>query len=349
MEAIVQSYENPWSAREADFPWAEDAVTQLKFLLNYAVLAPSSHNAQPWLFRVAGGELELYVDRTRALPVADPDDREMMIGCGAALFHLKTAMRHFGFVPVVHLFPDLDDRDLVAFIRLGEKTSASILEHRLFMAIAHRHTNRMPFDPQPVPPETLDLLRAAAEEEKATLLILEDPDQRNDLADLIAEGDRRQGADPHFRRELAAWVHPNRSHSRDGIPGYAHGMNDILSITGPLLIRTFDWGRGQAAKDRQLLDGSPILAVLNTVGDGPSNWLTAGQALDRVLLTASDYGISASFLNQALELPDLRNQVKERLGVQGYPQLVLRLGYGPQVRATPRRPVHDVISMQRFF
>src|SRR5215217_6799502 len=105
-------------------------------------------------------------------------------------------------------------------------------------------------------------------------------------AELIAEGDCIQLADKRFRRELASWVHPNRTKSRDGIPGYAFGVGDLMSMAGPFSIRTFDTGKGHAAKDRQLAEGSPVLAVLGTEVDAPPEWLAAGQALARVLLRA---------------------------------------------------------------
>ena len=111
----------------------------------------------------------------------------------------------------------------------------------------------------------------------------------------------------------------------------------------PIVVRTFDFGKGQAAKDRQLASGSPVLAVLGTDANGPENWLFAGQALERVLLRGHTEGIWASFLNQPIEIPELISKLKEALGVTGYPQLILRLGYGPNVKHTPRRTAGEVL------
>src|SRR5215203_1814929 len=46
--------------------------------------APSLHNAQPWAFRVGPAEVEVYADLGRRVPVADPDDRQLFLGVGAA-------------------------------------------------------------------------------------------------------------------------------------------------------------------------------------------------------------------------------------------------------------------------
>lgn len=91
-----------------------------RFLLHYAVLAPSGHNTQPWLFRLTGDAVDLYADRTRALPVVDPDDRELIMSCGAALTGLHLAVRHFGFQDELALFPDPENTDLLARLRLGD-------------------------------------------------------------------------------------------------------------------------------------------------------------------------------------------------------------------------------------
>lgn len=316
---------------------------QLRFLLNFAVLAPSSHNSQPWLFRLAGEEVSLLADRTRALPVADPDDREMIISCGAALFNLRVALRYHGYQPVVRTFPDLRDEDLLAFVRIAGRIQPTEEDHALFQAIGERRTYRFPFEDAPLPDGLEEALERAAREEGAELYLTRDPEVKNRLADLISEGDRIQGRDRSFRRELASWIHPNRSHSRDGIPGYGMGMGDLASIAGPLIVRTFDYGRGRAAKDRELAEGSPLLAVLSTPADNPVTWIRAGQALQRVLLTATAMGVYASFLNQPVECPELRPAVSQIAG-GGTAQLILRLGRGHAVRPAPRRSVMDVLT-----
>jgi hypothetical protein len=338
----VSLLSDPWKVSEADFPRSRDAEEKLRFLLNYAVLAPSGHNTQPWLFRVRNGEVELCADRTRGLPVVDPEDRALVISCGAALFYLRVAIRYFGHVDEVQTFPDPEVPDLLASVRLGPEQEAAEEVEMLFRAIPRRHSNRGPFEDRQVPGRLLSSLQAAAWEEGTWLHLAQDEDIKHALAELIAEGDRIQLADKRFRRELASWVHPNRTKSRDGIPGYALGFGDLMSLAGPFVIRTFDTGKGQAAKDRQLAEGSPVLAVLGTEGDTPADWLSAGQALARVLLRARAEDVWASFLNQPIEVPDLRPRLRDAIGRAGFPQLLFRMGYGPEVEPTPRRSVAEV-------
>lgn len=88
---------DPRTITQADFPRTGSRAEQWQFLLNYALLAPSEYNTQPWLFHVHEDSVAFYADRSRRLPVLDPENRELLISCGAALLNLRLALRHFGY------------------------------------------------------------------------------------------------------------------------------------------------------------------------------------------------------------------------------------------------------------
>jgi hypothetical protein len=103
-------------------------------------------------------------------------------------------------------------------------------------------------------------------------------------------------------------------------------------------------GCGVGAKDRELADASPLLAVLGTDGDQLRDWLLAGQALDRVLLVACRHGLQASYLNQPIQVASLRPKLQNLAGGD-FPQILLRLGHPVDVVPTaPRRDVAEVIE-----
>lgn len=62
-----------------------------------------------------------------------------------------------------------------------------------------------------------------------------------------------------------------------------------------------------------------------------------------MLLVAASEGVTASYLNQPIEVSALREQLKARLRIDATPQLLLRVGRGPQVSHAPRRPLSDVV------
>lgn len=312
------------------------SIPQLQALVQAATLAPSSHNTQPWLFRLEGQVIELLADRTRALPVNDPDDRELTISCGCALFNLRVAAAAAGLQAQVEPWPDAADTDLLARVRLAS-SSADQTDATLQAAMAERRTYRERFAATAVDPMTLRSLVDAVHSEAALLAVLDTADQRLGAAALVAEGDAMLWANPSWRRELAAWMHPRRHGDGLTLPALAIPVAQMV-------VRTFDMGHGVAAKDRQLADESPVLAVLTTVGDSPRDWLAAGQALQRLLLLGVQLGLQASYLNQPVQVATLRPKLQQLTGCPGYAQLLLRIGSPTQVKpAAPRRPLADVL------
>lgn len=125
------------------------------------------------------------------------------------------------------------------------------------------------------------------------------------------------------------------------------GIGDLQSEAEAFIVRTFDLGKGQAARDRDIALHSPVLAILGTAGDSRLEWLQAGQALSAVLLRARVEDVWASFLNQPIEVPEIRPRLQAVGSQDCLPQIVLRLGFGPEAKATPRRSVRDVLLPPR--
>lgn len=71
----------------------------------------------------------------------------------------------------------------------------------------------------------------------------------------------------------------------------------------------------------------------------------AGQALERVLLPATASGLVASIASRPLEWPETRWAVRDPVSAMAHVQTVIRLGYGPEVPASPRRPVADLLDV----
>lgn len=332
-----------WNLDAKQFPYGGNLQCRYEFMLRYAALAPSGHNSQPWLFRIHEDVLDLYCDPRRSLPVVDPDDRELVISCGAALQHLRLAARNFDYQEDVEILPDEHNHEHLARLSIPQRCVPTEQEKAMFTAIPHRHTCREKFLDKPVPESIVQELRDICEDADINLDVFQYEFDRHELGRLVAEGDIIQGSDVRFRRELASWVHANRTHSEDGMPGYAFGIGDVASLVGPFVVRTFDMGKRQAAKDEQLAEGSPLLIILSTNRDDQTDWLQTGEALAQLLLTLTHHGLSASYLNQPIEISDLRTKLKRFVGSDHWPQILLRVGYGSEVRSTPRRPVSEIL------
>jgi nitroreductase len=325
---------SPRAAHDGAFPEAGALDEQLRFMLNYAVLAPSVMNSQPWRFRVAAPHVYLYSDPARALPAVDPGGRELVISCGAALFNLRLAVRHYGYAETHRAADDPSDPDLLAVLTAGDATPANREEEALFGAIARRQTERRPFANLEVPGAVLRGLQEAAAVEGARLVAVTDDEAKDRLASLIAEAVRLQGRDAAALHDLREWLRANDDPRPDGVlderqnPWARHSAS--RTPTEPVAVGT-----------EHLAAESPALLILSTAGDDRSAWLDAGQALERVLLRATIHDLAASYLNQVTEVADLRSRLAEFVDGQ-HPQVVFRVGYPVRTGGSLRRRVEDV-------
>ncbi|MEU4159266.1 hypothetical protein [Actinoplanes sp. NPDC026670] len=191
-----------------------------------ATLAPSLHNSQPWRFRITGGTVEVFADRSRQLDVLDPAGRELLISVGAAVFTLRLAIGMQGRIPQVSVLPDPDLPDLVARIHTTGTTTPSAQLTALAAAITGRHTNRRPFANAVVPVDSMDQLCAAAAQEGATLTRA-GAVARDTIIGLGRAAEARLRDYGGYRAELGRWTTP-RPHRRDGIPPTSYGPWDAL-------------------------------------------------------------------------------------------------------------------------
>lgn len=303
-------------------------------LITKASLAPSSHNTQPWIFEAEENEIRLFADRTRALSVNDPYDRELTISCGCALLNLRVAAAELEIPLVVEKMPDEGDSDYLARVRLDGVLDESL--GPLGTSISLRRTYRKKFEKEAPGQDIVDRLLNAADAEGAWLEPL-NLKNREVAGQLVAEGDLAQWGDPRWRRELANWMHPRRSGDGLTLPWLAIPI-------AQLVIRTFDMGKGVGAKDSDIAEHSPLLMVLGTSKDNPSEWLRAGQALERVLLAATKDGLQASYLNQPIQVADLRSRLQALCEQVGVPQILLRIGRpADEIDAAPRRAFADTL------
>lgn len=339
---------DPRTISEADFPSAGTPAEQWRFLLNYALLAPSEYNTQPWLFSLQNGSMELYADYTRRLPVVDPEDRELVISCSAACLNLRLAVRKFGYRPTIEYFFSSEEKPtLLARFRFGAKLTPTSEENRLFSSIPLRHTNRSLFEKRAVSQTVLNRMQALAGLEGTWLQVIQDEPMRQAIAELIMDGDGQQWSHPSFRAELAPWLHLDTSEHVDGLPRSVQPRGSFQSKEqeSQPIVRTFaSWQeRAEPERDQQLAAGAPVLVVLGTFADTPGDWFAAGMAVERILLEACASGLQTSFVNQPIEIPALRARLSQLLGRTNFPQVVLRIGYGEPAPSTPRRSVHDVL------
>jgi nitroreductase len=309
----------------------------LRHAVASAVRAPSLHNSQPWRFRLRDGAIEVLTDPTRRLPAADHTGWAVRIACGAATLNARLALAAQGTPADVTLRPEASEPGLVARLMPGHARPPSYLEQDLFAAIARRHSNRQPFWPNPVPSQARVRLVEAARAEGAWLELLIGMTALSGFAEIAQSADRVLHRDPGYQAELSEWTRTTTA-AADGVPAAAGGPAPEPHDMVPQ--RPYNDRPRALGRD---FEPEPLVAVLGSAGDSAGDQISAGQALQRVLLTATDAGLATSMISQPIEVPGAREQLRRALGRFGAPQMVLRIGYGQQGRPTPRRAVADVI------
>ena len=319
------------------FPGRVDQVDWRR-AVELASRAPSVHNTQPWQFVVHHDTVDVIADRDRALPALDPTGRQRVLSCGAALEHLRLGLLAQQHSAVIETFPDPDSPDLLARVGIGAPATPDDVDAELIRAIPLRAMVRDAFAPDPIPADLVDLLTRDVTIDNVWAHAVTRPEDTIALMVLLQHADEAQQSDPAYLEELRLW---RRDHpAPDGIPDAA-----VPSTTGRhagYVQRDFDGDVGGDPPENPV-DEKPLIVIVGTPNDSELDWLNAGRRLARLLLRAAGLGIVASPLNQVIDDPGPRQQLRSQLGMIGWPQMVLRMGYGQATPSTGRRSTEEIL------
>ncbi|HTR71085.1 MAG TPA: hypothetical protein VMH41_12775 [Mycobacteriales bacterium] len=318
---------------------------EMRVVAEFASLAPSVHNTQPWRFVAREDALDVFSDPGRGLDYLDPGHRQLALSCGAAIELARLAIRSLGYGAAVAVRPDRDDVTLLATIETGERRAISPEEQALLDAAARRYTDRGPYTDELPTRAQLQRLQDAAASTGCWLRVLDRPGDRVIAVTLLSEAEAMESHDPAYRTELDRW---RRSGSaEDGVPDSAHEPWQPDRVSD-VPLRDF----GGFDEHRLPDDGVPpaverdTLILLGTQTDDEHSWLSAGRSLAQVLLTLTDEGLVSQPLGPALDVPAMRARIRHDLGLVGFPQLMLRIGHGTGQPRTGRRPTASTFSVE---
>lgn len=345
----------PWEVDARDFPQEGSSMGRLEFLLRYAILAPSSHNSQPWKFRIEEKGISVFADKDRWLQVADADQRELFISVGCALENLLIAAEYFGYAHQMQYFPE-GEEDLVALVALRQEEKAEkYRDPGLLTQMPKRHTNHGLYETRQISDQDMAKFHACILEEGFWLFstnegpypTYSEEELRRRIDELITRADAIQLSDDAYTRELASWIGRG-----------AFGTPWLMSKVAQLAVTYLNISKGQTKKDSEMILSAPALVALATAANDRKSQVIAGQIFERIALTATKLGIAIHPMSQILEVPEIKAELRELLEVPEvkaevanlsaedpvYPQHTFRMGYAePEERHTPRRSLEEVL------
>ena len=329
-----------------------------KWMLSYAILAPNSHNLQSWRVDLRQeGVMTLYCDTTRLLPETDPFSRQIMMAQGTFLELLDMAAREKGFRAEIDLFPEGEfgpkavDQRPVARVRLT--ADAAVVKDPLFAQILKRHTNREAYEAKTVQAGATAAIQASVVSPGMKLGVLSQGDALQQHRAIAKEAWRIELTTPRTILESykVLRVGPDEiAKHRDGL-----SLNDPM-VRALVSFGLFDRSKAPAPDDMAVtgevkkfnakIDSTSAFFWLITDGNDRKTQVNAGRAYVRAQLAATAQGLSMQPLSQALqEYPEQAKpyaDIHRLLGADPSRQTVqmwARLGYAPEVQASPRRGV----------
>jgi nitroreductase len=315
-------------------------VETVRSALSLAVRAPSVHNSQPWQWRVGEHSLHLYSNPDLQLPHTDPDARDMLLSCGAALNHCVVAFAALGWQSKLHRLPNPSDPHHLAAVEL-HRYPANEVDVTLAAAIPRRRTDRRFFSSWQVPQGDIALMGARA---ARAGVMLRRVDGLANLKRLAADAAFQHSADSDYLTELAMWS--GRYGSVAGVPARSSTEPDP---SAPLPARVFAGPVLTQPRDTSPTEDSAAVIALGTVDDDDTARLRAGEVTSLVLLTATAMGLASCLITEPLEIPETRAAVQaDVFGADGYPQVLMRIGWAPvnadPLPSTPRRDMSEVVA-----
>jgi len=324
--------------RRAPAPPATGRGTRLRGLVREATLAASSHNTQPWKFRLGERSIAIFPDLSRRCPIVDPDDHHLYVSLGCATENLVCGALANGLYAQVECRADRID---VAF------EEALPIRSTLYDALPHRQCSRSTYDGQPLPRGDLDLLERAARRPGVHAIFLTSPPEVEAVLEYVTRGNAAQIGSAGFVRELGSWVRFNEAHAArtgDGLSSLSTGNPSTPPWLGRLLLRVVVTPKSENDRCARQLRSSAGVVVFLSDGNDPRHWVDVGRSYERFALQATAIGIRNAFLNQPVEVAPLRAQFAAWLNAgDRRPDLVVRFGRGPEMPRSRRRPLEQVL------
>lgn len=330
-----------WNIDKTDFPSKNSTETQIKFLLSYAILAPSAFNVQPWKFSIKGRRVTIYPDFTRALSTSDKNNRLLYISIGCVLKNLEFAALAHGF----------EIKSQV--VREGKESKVEVIftpnstekDYGLLKSITNRLTNRSEYLQKKLPEKFITEVNKITKNNDFKFIIKDDKKIQEKVIDLTVKADMVIWNDPNFKAQHLKWVRHNLTTERDGMPAFTVGIPLLASFFAKPVIMNKNFAKFQANKNKKVLKTTPHFAFILSKNHNQESWIKVGELFEEVSLIATKYELAVAPLAEIVEVGEIYKETMKVLKTNLRPQMFFRLGF-PTKKAehSPRRNIDNLLT-----
>jgi Nitroreductase family len=315
---------------------------ELPEFIRFAALAANSHNTQPWKFKINDRSIEILPDLTRQITVVDPDNHHLFASLGCAAANLALAAASGGKAGEISFNAANDGSVVFAF---GGNVA---VQQSLVDAITKRQSTRAEYDGRAASSEDIKQLVSASVISGIDLTMITDRSQIDRVRDLVISGNTAQMANAGFVKELKSWIRFNPPSAMKTSDGLFSATNGNPTLPDWIAQTAFDWFYKPKSENDKLvrqINSSAGVAVFVSQKDDAEHWVLAGRSCQLFALQATALGLKTAFINQPVEIPSLRPELANFVGLPGRrPDIVMRFGYGPMMPYSARRPVANITT-----
>ncbi|HLC69560.1 MAG TPA: hypothetical protein VJH75_00745 [Patescibacteria group bacterium] len=285
-------------------------LEQLKYLSLLGHLAASSHNTQPWRFKIdqTAAEIKIFIDGNYILSASDVDGRQTVISIGCAIQNIEYGAAYFGQDTKIKIInenkedfkPSNAKNKLIPVASITVVAAENPVQPSYDLkTLFKRKIMRAEYDEKrTLSPELGETIKGY-EKDNLKIHLVTDRLRRLMIGEFQAQADNYVINSNKFSRELGSWLLPNGTDSFIGMPGFGFGLKDDEAerlhkgLLGEQPLYPED-GLKFATGGKIGIEKSPAICFITAADDSIADWIATGKILQQILIVATEHGLSTA-------------------------------------------------------
>lgn len=328
-----------WSIDPKTFPKKGEIKEQIKFILRYAILAPSIYNTQPWKFEIKKNKITIFPDPSRALKEIDKDKRGLWTSIGSLLENLIIAAERFGFI-AKHSIKE-------GRVEVTLKQS-KMKQNLLFNQITKRAANKRRSKRTLIPKSEIKKLQETTFITGTNALLIDKKEDLDKITQLVKLGNKKLYSNKKIIYELLYWTRFNKSKIKkhnDGLTYHSMDLPQSPTKLGQIIMSFFLKPNILNKETEDKLKNSSGIIIITSKNDTPKDWIKTGRTLERLLLTLTSFDMGYDFMTQTCQSKIVRKKLQKI--TKDIPQVMLRIGHAKKSAHSPRRELKEFLKTDK--